>query len=379
MNYIALQMLFGDRAKFFGLIFAIAFSSFLLANQSSIFAGIMKRTGSQIIDVVDADVWVMDSKTQYVEEVAPMSDNALYRVRSVPGVDWAAPLFKGYARARAPDGTFRQVILMGVDDASFAGVARKLVLGSVADLRRPDAIMIDKAGYEFFFPGERLALGRTLEMNDRRAVIVAISDASAPFATFPVVFSRYSEAVNLVGRERNQLGFVLVKAADGIAPPALAQRIARETGLKAATGEEFFWQTIRYYLKNTGIPVNFGITIVIALIVGTVVAGQTFYLFTLENLRQFGSLKAIGVGNGRLVGMILLQAAVVAAIGYSIGIGLCALFFEITLTKTATRGLNLLWQSAAGVGVAMFVVVAAASLLSMRRVITLEPAAVFRG
>ena len=59
---------------------------------------------------------------------------------------------------------------------------------------------------------------------------------------------------------------------------------------------------MRYYLRNTGIPVNFGITIGVALVVGTVVAGQTFYLFTIENLKQFGALKAMGVGNLKLVG-----------------------------------------------------------------------------
>ena len=54
MNYVALQMLFGDRAKYLGLIFAIAFSTFLMSHQSSIFAGIMNRTRSQIKDVRDA-------------------------------------------------------------------------------------------------------------------------------------------------------------------------------------------------------------------------------------------------------------------------------------------------------------------------------------
>ena len=65
MNFIALKMLTGDRAKYLGLIFAIAFCTFLLENQTSIFAGILRRTGSQILDVTDADIWVMDSKAEY--------------------------------------------------------------------------------------------------------------------------------------------------------------------------------------------------------------------------------------------------------------------------------------------------------------------------
>src|SRR5260370_8737415 len=83
-------------------------------------------------------------------------------------------------------------------------------------------------------------------------------------------------------------------------------------------------------MRNTGLPVNFGITILVALVVGTVVAGQTFYLFTVENLKQFGALKAMGVANARLTGMILLQAASVAALGFAIGTGMAATSFEVT-------------------------------------------------
>jgi len=91
-----------------------------------------------------------------------------------------------------------------------------------------------------------------------------------------------------------------VRPQPGLNAEEVCRRIEAQTGLRARTTDQFRWDCILYYLKNTGIPVNFGITITIALIVGTVVAGQTFYLFTLENLKQFGALKAIGVTNWRL-------------------------------------------------------------------------------
>src|SRR5207237_9435206 len=93
MNFVALQMLLGDRAKYLGLIFAVAFSTFLMSHQSSIFAGIMRRTTSQIMDVPDANLWVMDRKTQYFDEVKALTDDDLYRVRGVAGVAWAWPVF----------------------------------------------------------------------------------------------------------------------------------------------------------------------------------------------------------------------------------------------------------------------------------------------
>jgi hypothetical protein len=69
MNFVAWQMLTGDRAKYAGLVFAIAFSTFLMSHQMSIFVGLLNRTRSQIKDIADAGVWVMDPKTEYLDEV----------------------------------------------------------------------------------------------------------------------------------------------------------------------------------------------------------------------------------------------------------------------------------------------------------------------
>ena len=379
MNFVALKMLTGDRAKYLGLIFAIAFSSFLIAHQSSIFAGIMDRTRSQIKDITDADIWVMDRNTQYFDEVNALTENDLYRVRGVSGVKWAVPLFKGQPRAKAPDGKFRVVILLGLDDATLVGAPRKMILGSAEDLRRPDAAIIDEAGYRFFFPNEALELGKTLELNDHRVCIVGISNASAPFTTFPVLFTRYSQALGYVGRERNLLSFVLARPEANVPVADLTTRITDATGLKAMSGEQFGWATIMYYIRNTGIPVNFGMTVMIALIVGTVVAGQTFYIFTIENLKQFGALKAIGITDLRIVGMILLQALVVGGIGYALGMGMAATFFAVFVHQIQTRGIVLLPEVMAGTAVIVMFIVIVASLMSIRKVLVLEPAVVFRG
>ena len=378
MNFVAFRMLTGDRAKYLALIFAIAFSTFLLENQTSIFAGILKRTGSQIRDVTEAAIWVMDGATEYFEQTKALKDTDLTRVRGVDGVEWAVKMYKGSPVARTMAGKFATAFCLGVDDATLTGVPHKMVMGSWERLSEPDSVVIDKAGFVLLFPGEPLELGRTLELNDHKVTIVGISDASAPFVSWPVLHARYSLAVNFLGHERTELSYVLVKPKPGVNPHELCGRIAHQTGLRSRTSGEFQWDCIRYYLKNTGIPVNFGITITIALIVGAVVAGQTFYLFTIENLKQFGALKAIGVTNWRLVGMVLLQAATVGLIGFSIGTGMGAEFFNFFSHQLATRGIILMWQSVALTGGCIAFVVVLASILSLRRVLVLEPAIVFR-
>src|SRR5215469_6952756 len=170
MNFIALKMLTGDRAKYLALIFAIAFSTFLLENQTSIFAGILKRTGSQIHDVIDADIWVMDRATEYFEQTKALKDTDLERVRGVDGVKWAVKLYKGSPVARTMAGKFAVTFGLGVDDATLTGVPRKKLMGSWDRLREPDSVVIDKAGYILLFPGEPLELGRTLELNYHKVI-----------------------------------------------------------------------------------------------------------------------------------------------------------------------------------------------------------------
>jgi putative ABC transport system permease protein len=378
MNWIALKMLTGDRNKFLGIVFGVMFASLLIAHQLAIFTGIMRRTTSQIIDVREPDVWVMDAKARYFEETNPLLETDLTRVRGVPGVAWAVRLYKGNLRARMADGNYRQAIVLGLDDATLIGAPRQLILGDVTELRNPDAIIVDEAGYSYMWPDEPPALGKIVEMNDRRAVLVGICKAGAPFQTLPVIYTRYSQAMQFAPPERNLMSYVLVKGDGSVSAQELCERIQARTGLLAQSTEQFAWSTIEFYLRFTGIPVNFGITVLLGFVVGVAIAGQTFYLFTIENLKQFGALKAMGVSNLRLVGMILLQALVVGVIGYGLGVGLAALFFEATASTPHLAGFFLPWQVLLLTAVAVFVIVTLSSLLSIRKVLVLEPAIVFR-
>jgi putative ABC transport system permease protein len=436
MSWIALKMLTGDKAKFLGIVMGLTFASLLIYQQGSIFWGLMLRTAGQITDITGADLWVMDANVRFVDDVKPMIENNLYRVRGVEGVRWAVPLYKGNARAKLnstqlvagdpefPVGSTRkvieQVILLGLDDASMVGAPShdKMLAGDLTMLRKPDAVVVDYTRLPKLYPGEdwslqathgkkpeelkpevrekfaslygrmpldrngrvsfyEIFLGRELEMNDHRAIIVGICEATRTFQSNAVVYTKYSRAKNYVPQERKILSYILAKTEANASPAQVAAAIKAQTGLKARTSPQFKDDTISYYLKYTGIPINFGITAFLGFFVGTAIAGQTFYNFTLENLKQFGALKAMGATNLRIVGMILLQAAVVGLLGYGIGCGLGALF------GATTTGGELAFHTHPAtlpvVGVAIVVICILSSGLCIRRVMVLEPAIVFRG
>jgi putative ABC transport system permease protein len=215
-------------------------------------------------------------------------------------------------------------------------------------------------------------------MNDRRGVLVGVCKASRTFQTFPIVYTRFSQAVLFAPTERKVLSFVLAKASGGWTPQEVFQEIRQATGLAALTQEQFTWKTIVYYMRRTGIPINFGITVLLGFIVGTAIAGQTFYLFTIENIRQFGALKAMGTSNRRIVGMVLLQALQVGLIGYGLGIGGAALFGLFT-KYTSKLAFLMPWQVPVITGGAVMAMILLSSLLSIRKVLVIEPAIVFKG
>jgi putative ABC transport system permease protein len=378
MLWIAWKMLVGNRVKYLGIVFGVVFAAVLIAQQASIFCGLMSLTVSQIRDVEGPGIWVMDKNVQYVDDIKPMADTELFRVKSVPGVEWAVRFYKGIARARLEEGSYEQIILLGLDDATLVGAPEGMFMGSIADLRTPDAVIMDDAGYRRIWPGEPYRLGRSFEMNDRRAVVVGLTKASRTFQSFPIVYTRYSQAVLFAPPERKVLSFVLAEAAPGLSEKEVCHRITERTGLQALTRQQFLWKTIRYYLAKTGIPVNFGITVFLGFLVGTAIAGQTFYLFTVENIRQFGALKAMGTSNWTILLMVLAQGLQVGVIGYGLGVGLAAVFGWVV--KGASRlAFFMPWQVLAITAAAVFVIVLVASLLSIRKVLVVDPAIVFRG
>lgn len=384
MNYIALKMLMGDRGKYLGIVMGLTFASLIMTQQPAIFVGLMMRSYSFITDVGLPDIWVMDPKVQFIDDVKPMQDMKLYRVRGIEGVEWAMPLYKGLIKARLANGNFQTCNVIGLDDATLVGGPATMLEGRVEDLRRSDAVIVDLDGAreKLGLPGPDgkpipLKVGDTLELNDRRAIVVGIAKTTRTFQSQPVVYTTYNRAMLYAPRERKLLSFILVKAKPGQDPRALTERIRRSTGLAAYTQAEFQKLTYDYFMENTGIPINFGISVTLGFIVGAAIAGQTFYSFTMENLRQFGLLKAMGTSNWTLLRMILLQATVVGSIGYGLGVGLTSLFGWAM--RNSILAFKFPWELLVFSGLGVTLICIFAALISIRKVIALEPAVVFKG
>jgi putative ABC transport system permease protein len=384
MNHIAIRMLVGDRAKYLGIVMGLTFASLLITQQMAIFVGLISRTYTTITDCGIPDIWVSDPQAQFIDDIKPMQDTELLRIRGIDGVQWAMPFYKGLVRARLENGGFQATTLLGLDDATLVGGPPEMVQGELADLRTEEGIIIDEVGATDKFArampdGTKVPLkvGDTMELNDHRAVVVGICRYGKTWSSLPIIYTTYSRALLFAPQERQMLSFVLVKCQPGQAVSAVCDRIHRATGLGAYAHADFLRKTRDYFLERTGIPINFGIAVALGFVVGTAVAGQTFYNFTLENLRYFGTLKAMGASNPLLVRMIVLQAGMVGFIGYGLGVGITAVFGWAN--GDGELAFVLPWWLLAFTAAAILLICVLAALISLVKVMRLEPAIVFKG
>ena len=381
MNFVALKMLVGDKLKYIALVAGVAFAALLITQQASIFNGFSLQIGAWIRDTAVADLWVMDDQVMFDNDFKPMSDTALQRVRGIDGVKWAVPMYKNYLRVRLPDGTMVLSRIIGIDDATLTGGPPQMTSGKLEDLRADRAVFISEDQASDMLKLRRgeerpLRVGDRISINDNDAVVAGTFKAQREFFWDPVLYTTYTRALAWAPRERRVLMYVLVKVTDGADVKKVQEAIREKTGLAALTKAQFDKQSTHELLTRTGILVNFGITIVLGFVIGLLVAGQTFYTFVLDNLKLFGTLKAMGTTNSTVLRMMCLQVVLVGSIGYGVGLG-AAVIAGLGLSGMGLA-FHMSWQIPVIGGMAVLICCLFAGLLGMVRVVKLEPGIVFK-
>ena len=395
MLRLALKMLFGDTAKYLMLVAGLAVATFLMAQQTAVFCGLMNWTKSTLKNV-PAPIWVVEEKVEQVNETNPLLDTDVARVRSVSSVAWASPIYSGIQRVRLENGNFKMIQLIGIDSNTLAGAPAKMLEGDLMKLRLPHSVIIDDLGVTRLARkrGDKVKVGDMFELNDQEARVVGIADAMTSFTGGPYVWTTYERALQYVPPQRKMLQAVICAPRAGVSLDQAVADIQRETGLKAFVNREAnfgeFWaqrgdgktdnfnvSTVWWYIKNTGIPISFGTTVIIGLLVGMAVSCQTFYSFVLENMRHLGALKAMGASNGTLCLMLITQAFTVGIIGYGIGLFFTSGFAMAALKNEQPPFYMPEFVPFAVLGVVLGICTLAA-LLGIWRVSKLEPAMVFR-
>jgi putative ABC transport system permease protein len=372
---LAYKLLVNDKAKFTALLVGITFAVFLMVAMTSLFAGVLNRASATVINL-GASVWVMDPSVQTVANTIGMPDYVLDAVRSIPGVNYAVPVYAGGGLVKLSDGAYQAVNVVGLDDTSLFG-RPTLTQGRIEDIYGENAFI---AVRDTEFPKlNNPGVGTEFEVNDHRGVIVGIATvASSGLFGVPTLYTTYNRALEYIPNPRFTISYVLVDPKT----PADVAGIKREVqglGYLALTKDDFMDKISKFYMFQTGLGMNLLIMTVMSFIVGLSISGQTFYTFVLENIEKFGALKAMGTKSRELIFMILFQASFTALTGYGLGIGLCAGTIALAKMRLPDYAAMITYWNLALALVMVVIIAAVSSYFGVRRVLRIEPFDIFRG
>lgn len=371
---LAYKLLVNDRTKFAALLLGITFAVFLMVSMLSLFAGVLHRSSSTVINI-GAKVWVMDPAVTTPANAIPMPDYVQDAVRSIAGVRYSVPLYTGTGLVKLKDGTYQAASVIGLDDTSLFG-RPKLLEGNIEDIYAENGFIVVKdADYEKL---ENPAMGTQFEVNENRAVIVGVAKVTVSgLFGIPTLYTTYYRALQYLPQQQFTTSFILVEPKSAADIPHIKEEVKR-LGYRALTEQQFIDQTAEWYEFHTGLGMNLLIMTVVSFVVGLSISGQTFYTFIIENLERFGALKAIGAVTNELIAMILFQSTFTALTGYGLGIGLCSAVMTLAKWRLPDYAAIMTFSGMGMALVMVIIIVAVSSYIGVRRVLRIEPFDIFR-
>jgi putative ABC transport system permease protein len=362
-----------DRARLAVTLTGIVFALVLVAVQLGLFVG-FTRTTSNIIDHSGADIWVCSKGIPYFDVGAILPERRLYQVMEVSGVLDAEKLIVRFTTWKRPDGGEETIEIVGFNPASGVAGPWEVSAGSIASLAQRDSVMIDESYREKLGV---TGLGDTVEIRSRRARVVGFTRGVRSFTTAPFVFSSFQDALDYAQLKEDETIYILVRAAPGVDPESLRERIARTVpGVDVYTKAAFSRKTRMYWMFTTGAGIALLIAACMGFVVGVAVVAQTVYASTVDRLREYGTLKAMGAGNAYVSLLVAKQAVLVALAGYLLALGLSILL--VRLAQRSGAPIVLPWQLAGLMALLALVMSLGGAAFSIRKVLTVDPSLVMK-
>jgi putative ABC transport system permease protein len=371
---LARKILLHDRVKFLVAAAGVSISVTLVLVQIGLYRGFMESM-SLPIDHSAADIWVASKGTDNFDFARPMDERSFYRISSIDGVARAERIIIAFSQVMLPSGGGQSVEVIGIEEPTGELLRPwNVINGDASRTSDYDGVVVDTSELD------RLGVqdvGDRREIGGLRARVVAMTTGIRNFTTTPYVFTNLESARSYARMKKEQVTYVLARVAPGFDVEAVRASIANLPHVEAFTKAEFSKRARDYWDKRTGVGTGFFLTAIMGVVVGLVVVGQILYNGTLEHVREYGTLKAMGATNASVVWVIMCQALISAVVGYVVGAILAliarrivtAVFLKITISSDLLVSTALL----------TVVMCCSAAMLSVLKVLRLDPASVFKG
>jgi putative ABC transport system permease protein len=374
LSELAWRNLVHDKVRLLVTVTGVVFAVVLIVVELGLFLGFTTTT-SGLIDRSKADLWITGARVPYIESGVPFTERKLSTVLATPGVAHATKYIARFSQWQRHDGRQENVMVVGFDPGQTLGGPWNLVDGRVEDLRQPDNVFVDEI-YKTKLGVSRV--GETFEIRGHRARIAGFTRGIRSFTTSPYVFTSFKSAQDFTTTSEDQTVYMLATVGPGESVDAVRHRLlARVKDVDVLTTGEFSAKTQFYWMFTTGAGVAVLLAALLGLVVGIVVVAQTIYATTMDHLREYGTLKAMGATNGYLYRVIVQQAVISAIAGYAL-----AMVVSVFVVNGSAKGgaaILLPWPMAVGMLGLTIVMCTGAAIVSINKVTRLDPAVVFKG
>lgn len=350
----------------------IAFSVALIAVQVGLFLG-FERMVSVVIDHLHADIIIMPKATENFDDVSVLSGEERYRALSVQGIERIERLVVTGAEWRKPDGGSRSVMLLGSDPRVGTLVPWNIPASDAGRLITPGSVIVDTTYADDLGVTRR---GDLAQIDGKSARVVGFTSGIRSFTTVPYVFTALDQAQAYQGSTGDRVAYLLVTVSPGAnVETVLSDLATRVPTAKVMTLQDFRTQNFHYWLFTTGAGGALLVGVLIGLLVGCAVVGQTLFATTKEHLPEFATLRALGAPAGLIKKVILWQAAMSGVAGYVVGAVLVALV--VAATQNTAMSIAVTPPMAVGLFFVTVVMCAVAALAAILKVNKIDPATVF--
>lgn len=375
MFSVALKFILYDKTRSLMTLAGVVFSVSLIFAQMGIYFGLME-TSSIIIDNTEGDIWITSRNSKNFDFAQAFPDYIHKHTLSTEGVEWAEKLIVTWGVIKQKQGGTEQVEIVGYNPESGIGAPWKMKEGHAKSVKNGNFMIVDDSSQDRL---GQIKVGDYRDVLRRRLEVVGISEGIKSFTTAPYVFTSYTTAqkiADFVGDDETV--FVIAKIAPGFSVQEVKKNLQnRLKGVDIYSKNEFSRKTRLYWTIETGVGFSFLLTIVISFLVGILIVGQTIYNSTMEHIKEFGTLKALGAENTEIYKIIFSQSMITALLGYMISlvIILCSasLFASMGTVMVVQTWTNLL------ILVLTLIMCISSAAVSIRRIKQIDPAILFRG
>ncbi len=365
---LAVRNLLGERTRFLLSVAGVGFAVLLVLVMAGIFVGTINQVTTYIDHSRNA-VWVTQpGVSQMFRAVSWLPAGDEQRLLSAPEVGSADPIL-GQPSDFVHNGEQTAYFVLGYDTAT--GVGGPWAMAEGRAVSGPGEVVLDR----ILARKNGIRVGDSVDIVDGRFTVVGLSDQTAALGNF-YAFVSLPDAARLL-RAGNRFSYFLVQPKPGYTPDQTAAAIRDSLpGMDAMTSAEFAHNSRDIIISMVGRPLK--TMIAISTLVGVVLVGLIVWTLTVEQAADFGVLRALGVRPIQLCRIVLAQAVLVAAAGFVLGAAIAYGAQFLIGERLGDVTVAITPPMLAAMAAATAVMAVLGSLLPLRRVLHIDPAAAFR-